>query len=111
MDNVSIDEVDLMQYTKIKTAVHLNELGVWSFEFRVIERANDETRNVHELCLNIQDLRTVLQLGLNAMRRRAICKKSSGQPEEEIVTIIYCYKISWVNTSTEGSAWRHPQVT
>lgn len=92
MDNVPVDKMDLMEYSKIETTVHLNKLGVWSFEFRVIERANDEARNVHELRLNVQDLRTVLQLGLNTMRRCAEGKKSSREAEEKVVTIVYCYR-------------------
>ena len=73
MDNVSVDKMDLVQYPEIKTAVHLNELGVWSFELRVIERADNEARNMYELRLNVQDLRTILQLGFNTMGRRSKC--------------------------------------
>ena len=79
-----------MQYPKIKTAVHLNELSVRPFEFRVIERANDETRDVYELRLDIQDLRAILQLGFNTMGGRAICKKSSREAKEEVVAIVNC---------------------
>ena len=60
MDNVSVDKVDLMQYPEVKASIHLDQLGVWPFEFRVIERANDETWNVYELRLDVQDLGTIL---------------------------------------------------
>lgn len=102
VDDVPIDEVDLMQYPKIEAAVYLNKLGVWSFKFRIIERANDETRNVHELRLDIQDLRTVLQLGFNAVGGCAIRKKSSREAQEEVVTIVYCYKIQWISIDAEA---------
>lgn len=73
MDNVSVDKMDLVQYPEIKTTVHLNELGIRPFEFRVIERADNEAWNVYELRLNVQDLRTILQLGFNTMGRRSKC--------------------------------------
>ena len=104
VDNVPVDEVNLMQYPKIETAVDLNELGIRSFEFRIIERTDDKTGDVHELCLDIQDLRTILQLGLNAMRRCAIGKKGSREAQEEVVTIVYCYKRSWINANVEKRA-------
>ena len=69
MDNVSVDKVDLVQYPEIKATVHLNELGVRSFEFRVIERANNEAWDMYELGLDVQNLRTILQLGFNTMGR------------------------------------------
>ena len=94
MDNITVDEMYLMQNSKIKTAVHLDELGIWSFEFRVIERANDETWNVHELCLDVQDLCTILQLGLDTMGRRAVRKKSSCEAQEKVVTIVNCWEKS-----------------
>lgn len=92
MDDVSVDKVDLMQDSKIETAVYLNKLGVWSFEFRVIKRADNETRNVHEFCLDVQNLRTILQLGFDAMGRCTIRKKSSREAQEEVVPIVYRLK-------------------
>jgi len=88
VNNVPVDKVDLVQYSEIKAAVHLNELGVWPFEFRVIERANDETRNVYELRLDVQYLRTILQLGLNPMGGCAKREESSREAEEKVVTVV-----------------------
>ena len=90
MDNVPINEMDLMQYPKIKAAVHLDKLGVRSLEFRVIERADDEARNVYEFRLNIQDLCAILQLGFNTMGRCAICKQSPSETKEEVMAIVNC---------------------
>ena len=92
MNNIPVDKMNLVQNSKIEAAVHLNELGVWSFEFWVIERANNETRNVYELRLDIQDLRTILQLGLNAMRGCAVREESSCEAQEKVVAIVYCCK-------------------
>ena len=91
MDDVSVNKMNLMQDPKIKAAVHLYKLSVWSFEFRVIERADDETRNMYELRLDVQDLGTILQLGFDPMRRCPIRKKSSREAEEKVVTVVYCY--------------------
>ena len=92
MNNIPVDKMNLVQNSKIEAAVHLNELGIWSFELWVIERANNETRNVYELRLDIQDLRTVLQLGLDTVGRCTVRKKSSREAQEKVVAIVYCYK-------------------